>query len=312
MATLITGLGLVGTSFAQHALKRNEPLVFCDLLPRMDFLRQKLGDANVVVVRKDIRDLPALVETIKEHGIDTVIHTAGLIGGRVAEALYTGMQINVMGTINVAEAVRLTGVKRLVHISTFGVYDRRREGSTPITEEFYRGAGSAYSNSKVAKELMLEAYQNQYGFELIVLRFANAFGLGHFWGGSSGGEKIQALLLGGLRGEPARIPQAETRAFEYVYAKDAGRAIDLAATAPLPSQKVFNIGEGRVRTFDEIVGIIKRLLPKLQVEIIPGKLSPSPKQPMDVSPAKRHLGWEPQFTMEKAFEDYIQDLRAVM
>lgn len=312
MATLITGLGLVGTSFAQYALRRNEPLVFYDFQPRMDFLRRKLGDAKVAVVQKDIRDLPGLIEAIKEHRIDTVVHTAGLIGRRVAEPLFTGLQINVVGTIHVAEAVRLTGVKRLVHISTFGVYDRRREGSSPVTEDFFRGAGSAYSNSKAAKELILEAYQNQFGFELMMLRFANVYGLGHFWAGSSGGEKIQALLECGLRGETARIPQEETRAFEYVYAKDAGRAIELAATVPMPGKRVFNIGEGRVRTFDEVVGIVKQLLPNLRVEIIPGKPSPSFKQPLDISRAREHLGWEPQFTMEKAFEDYLRELRAGM
>ncbi|MCZ6621744.1 MAG: NAD-dependent epimerase/dehydratase family protein, partial [Deltaproteobacteria bacterium] len=194
MTTLITGIGLVGTSFAQLALKRGERLVFFDFQPRGDFLRRKLGDAQVTVLQKDVRDLPALIQAMKEHQVDTVVHTAGLIGGRVAESLYTGLQINVMGTINVAEAVRLTGVKRLIHISTFGTYDRRREGSTPIFSDFPRGDGAPYGNSKVATELMLEAYQRLYGFELIVLRLANVYGLGHFWAGSAGGEIIQNLL----------------------------------------------------------------------------------------------------------------------
>jgi len=187
MTTLITGIGLVGTAFAQRALNRGERLVFYDFQPRQEFLNKKLGSAEVAVVQKDIRDLPALIHAMQEHKVDTVLHTAGLIGGRVAEALYTGLQINVMGTINVAEAVRLTGVKRLVLISTMGVYDRRQEGSTPINEDFPRGEGAPYGNSKVAKELMVEAYQRLYGFELVVLRLANAYGFGHFWGGSAGG-----------------------------------------------------------------------------------------------------------------------------
>ena len=77
-----------------------------------------------------MRDLPGLIETIKEHGAETVVHTAGLIGGRVQQSLTAGFDINLGGTRNVAEAVRLTGVRRLVHISTFGVYDRRREAAT--------------------------------------------------------------------------------------------------------------------------------------------------------------------------------------
>src|SRR5438309_537509 len=158
MPTLITGLGLVGTAYAQLALKRGENIIFYDVAPRKDFLANKLGPANVTVVQGDVRDLPALVETIQKHKVDKVIHTAGLIGGKVAQPIYTGMQINVMGTINVAEAVRLTGVKRLVQISTFGIYDRRNGEPGPIDESFHRGPGEPYGNSKVAKELMVEAY----------------------------------------------------------------------------------------------------------------------------------------------------------
>lgn len=310
MATLITGIGLVGTSFAQLALKRREPLVFYDFQPRQEFLAKKLGSADVTVVQKDIRDLAALVETMQKYKIDTVIHTAGLIGNRVAEALYTGLQINVVGTINVAEAVRLTGVKRLVQISTMGVYDRRLEGSTPIPEDFPRGEGAPYGNSKVAKELMVEAYQRLYGFELMVLRLANVYGFGHFWGGSGGGEMIQSLLQKGMTGELARIPQEQARDFEYVYYKDVGRAIDLAATVPMPPKTTFNIGTAEVQKFDDLVALMQRLLPKLEVEVIPGKAPRSAKQPMNIARAKEYLKWEPEYTMEMGFQDYIQDLKS--
>ena len=121
--TLVTGAGLVGTSFGQVALKRGENLIYFDPQPRREFLEMKLGKGNFQVVQKDVRDLPALIEAIQSHKAQTVVHTAGLIGSRVAEALYTGFHINVVGTMNVAEAVRLTGAKRMVHISTFGVYD---------------------------------------------------------------------------------------------------------------------------------------------------------------------------------------------
>ncbi len=310
MSTLVTGIGLVGTSFAQMALQRGERLVFFDFQPRGDFLHKKLGEADVVVVQKDIRDLPALIQTIKEHQVNTVVHTAGLIGGRVAESIYTGLQVNVMGTINVAEAVRLTGVKRLVHISTFGVYDRRHEGSDPITEDFPRGGGAAYSNSKVAKELVLEAYQRLYEFELVVLRPANVYGFGHFWSGSGGGELLQTLLQKGMAGEAVQVPQGQARDFEYVYCKDIGRAIDLAATVPMPAKTFFNIGMGVITKFEDLLAVAKQLLPKLKVEIKPGKPPHSIKQPMVISQAKHFLSWEPQFNMEAGFRDYLQEIRS--
>ncbi len=311
--TLVTGVGLVGTSFAQHALKRGEKLVFYDFMPRTEYLHRKLGTADVDVVQKDIRDLPALVEAMQRYRPETVVHTAGLIGGRVVESLYSGLQINVMGTINVLEAARLTGVRRFVLISTFGAYDRRRATNQPTHEDMPRGPGAGYGNSKATKELMAEAYQRLYGFELLTLRLANAYGLGHFWGGSGGGEKVQMLLEAGIRGEVARIPQAQTMTFEYVYAKDMGRAVDLATTVPVPEKTTFNIGVGEVTTFDDLVAAVERQFPKLEVEVIPGRPPDvAVSVPLDISRAKQYLGWEPQYTMDAAFEDYVQDLRAVM
>ncbi len=309
MATLITGLGLVGTSYAQLALKRGEKIVFYDVAPRKDFLVRKLGSADVKVVQRDVRDLPALIETIQTNKIDKVIHTAGLIGGKVAQPIYTGMQINVMGTINIAEAVRLTGVKRLVHISTFGIYDRRKGEPGPIDESFPRGPGEPYGNSKVAKELMVEAYQRLYGFELIVLRLANVYGVGHFAGGSGGGELLQNILLTGIKGGVIKVRQEQARDFEYVYYKDLRRALDKAATVNLSSPVTLNIGTGVVVKFDELVEIAQKLLPNLQVEMIPGQAPRSAKQPMVIIKAKNVLGWTPEFDMEAGFKDYIEELK---
>ena len=311
MPTLITGLGLVGTAYAQLALKRGENIIFYDVAPRKDFLANKLGPANVTVVQGDVRDLPPLVETIQKHKVDKLIHTAGLIGGKVAQPIYTGMQINVMGTINVAEAVRLTGVKRLVQISTMGVYDRRLEGSEAIAESFHRGPGEAYGNSKVAKELMVEAYQRLYGFELIIVRLANVYGVGHFAGGSGGGEMVQNLLQTGIKGGVVRIKQEQARDFEYIYYKDLGRALDKAATVPLSAPTTLNIGTGVVVTFDDLVGTAEKLLPKLQVEIIPGARPRSSKQPMVIAKAKQLLGWEPEYNLAAGFKDYIEELKAL-
>src|SRR6266446_3142940 len=144
MATLVTGAGLIGTAFAKNALARGEAIVFVDPEPRMDFLRMKLGGEGYTLARQDVRDLAALIETIRAHRIDTVVHTAGLIGGRVQQSLSLAFDINLGGTRNVAEAVRLCGVRRLVHLSSLAVYDRRREGNGPLTENFSRGQGRGY------------------------------------------------------------------------------------------------------------------------------------------------------------------------
>ena len=313
MTTLITGAGLIGTAYAKEAAKRGEKTIFLDPIQRRDYLEIRLGDIDYEFINHDVRSVPALIDAIKTHKPDTLLHTAGLIGKRVADPIHAGYDLNILGMMAVVEAIRLTGVKRLVQLSTFGVYDWRvsdKEGI--ISETFPLGSGSAYSNSKAAQELIVEAYRIQCGFEAVVLRPGNVFGMGHFWGGSGGGEKIHSLVEAGVRGTRAIIPEEQTMAFEYIYADDMGRAVDLAATKEgLPVGATYNLSWGRAITFDELVSAVKTSLPNLDLEIKPGAKPESRMTPLDISRARDELGWEPAFTLEEALAAYANDLGAL-
>ena len=310
MTTLVTGAGLIGTAFATEAAKRGEKVVFLDPLPRADYVAARVGDIDYEMIADDARSLPALIDAIQTHNIDTFVHTAGLIGKRVSKPLSAGYSLNVGGAMAVAEAVKLTGVKRLIHISTFGVYDWRQPTPDKIDESFHRGSGAAYSNSKAAQELIFEAYQVECGFDLVLLRPANVFGTGHFWAGSGGGEKVQTLVEAGIRGVPAVIPEEQTMAFEYIYAKDMGRAVDLAATATgLPAKAVYNLAYGEVISFERLVDAVRAAVPGFEIDITPGKAPISRDTPLDVSRAANELGWTPEFSLNEAMVDYAEDLR---
>jgi nucleoside-diphosphate-sugar epimerase len=122
--------------------------------------------------------------------------------------------------------------------------------------------------------------------------------------------KMQALLEAGLSGGTARISSAETMANEYVYAKDLGSAVDLAAITPMPKQHVFNIGNGLITPFEEVVKTVRELYPKLDVTIEPGEPPKSKSVPLDISRARQHLGWEPRFSISAAFRDFAAELNA--
>ncbi len=142
-----------------------------------------------------------------------------------------------------------------------------------------------------------------------MLRLANTFGVGHFWGGSGGGQKVQDLVMAGITGEPARIPEEQTMDFAYIYSKDVGRAINLAMKKdPIP-ENVFNIGYEKVHSFDDLVKGIKGHMPNLSVEIIPGTRPKNRALPLDCSRARNVLGWEPEYNFEDAIADYANDLR---
>jgi len=309
MTTLITGAGLIGTAFAQCALARNEPVVFFDPEPREDFIAKKLGTPDTPLVRGDVRDLPRLIEVIQDHKCETVLHTAGIIGGKVDQMLFSALQINIQGTMNVGEAVRLTGVRRLVHVSTFGVYDMRRTDVPEVLgEDFHRGQGRAYGNSKVCKELILEAYAARYGFELTGVRPANVFGNGHFWSGSGGGAKIHEMMVAGIEGRVAKIPSNQTMANEYIYSKDIGGILDAAATVPQPDRLFFNGGSGVVTTMDALVAAVRKIHPGLEYEVLEGRPGRDRSSVLDLAEAKAKLGWEPKYDLDAALADYADEI----
>ena len=312
MTSLITGAGLVGTSYAREAIAQGDPVVFYDVRPDADYLRVKLDGAPYEAVQGDLRDLPALVTAMQQHRPEVVVHTAGLIGNSVGSPVYTGMQINVQGTINVLEAARLTGVKRFIHVSTYGVYDRRSEAGGTISEDYQRaGGGNPYSASKVANEHIAEAYATYYGFELVFVRPSNVFGYNHFRGGSGGGKTVHSVVEAGFTGEPLVVPGIRGRAFEYVYGKDLGRLIRRAAGIPLSGVTAFNGGNGFITSFEELVDAVRTVLPDLKVTIAPAdRPIPSANVPLDISNAKALLDWTPEYSVAEAFADYVAEMRA--
>ena len=122
MNILITGAGLIGSNAARHAVDADHQVVLFDLAPNRDDIQKVVGKDKVDVVAADMRDLPALLAALEKYNVDTLVTTAGLIGSRVQENSYTGATNNILGTINILEAARLRKLKRIVYVSTFGVY----------------------------------------------------------------------------------------------------------------------------------------------------------------------------------------------
>src|SRR5262247_425968 len=134
MNILITGAGLIGTHAARHAVDAGHNVALFDLSPNRDYIDKIVGPGKAQVVAADMRDLPALLAALEKYNVDTIVHTAGLIGSRVQENSYTGATNNILGTINVLEASRLRHVRRVVYVSTFGVYDRAKLKDSVVRE----------------------------------------------------------------------------------------------------------------------------------------------------------------------------------
>jgi nucleoside-diphosphate-sugar epimerase len=279
-------------------VERGDEVTLFDLAPREDYVRQVV-ERDVRVVRGDTRELPAVIEAAQSARPDCVVHTAGLIGGNAQQVPYRGFQVNIGGTLNMAEAVRLLGVRRLLHASTQGVNDLSAPQPAPIDETFPVGGDAVYTASKVACEQLLRAYAAAYGFELALLRFAGVYGYGHYTGGSGVGAGMHALLEAALAGQHAPIGAGIPDSNEMVYAKDVGHGVALVAHADRLPRSIYNIGSGVLVTPDGIVETLQRIIPGATASRGgPARADRHPRrQPFDLTRARTDLGYEPRYNL---------------
>ena len=309
MNILITGAGLIGAHTAGQAIAAGNKVALFDLSPNRDYIRKVVGNDQADVVAADVRDLPALLSALERFDIDTLIHTAGLIGSRVQENSYTGATNNILGTINVLEAARLRRLRRVVYVSTFGTYDRSKISDSVVRETHPIGGHNLYAATKVCSEHLLHAYVGMYKLDAVIIRPGGVFGRGFYVGGSTVGRVMRDLALNIIKGEPFTIDAKTYAANEYVYGKDVARALLLACQAQNPKQRIYNAGTGVVHGPGELAQIVRELAPNVEARVVGQADTDKSKYiPMDISVSKAELGYTPKFTLKEALRDYMDEL----
>jgi nucleoside-diphosphate-sugar epimerase len=309
MNILITGAGLIGSNAARHAVDGGHKVVLFDLSPNRDYIQKVVGTDKADIVAADMRDLPALLSALERFNVDTLVHTAGLIGARVQENSYTGATNNILGTINILEAARLRKLRRVVYVSTFGVYERGKIADNVVKETHPIGGHNLYATTKVCSEHLVHAYAAMYNLDTIIIRPGGVFGRGFYVGGSTVGMVIRDLALSIIKGEPITLDAKTYGPNEYVYGKDVGLALFLACQAQNPKQRTYNAGTGVVHGVEQMAEVVKELAPKLEVKINGTSAADRSRSiPMDISVSKAELGYAPKFPLKEALRDYMDEL----
>lgn len=312
---LVTGgSGLVGAYAVGMLLERGERPVVFDVA-----VNQRLLDAvgvdtdKVTVVRGDMADLPALISVLRDNDCDRIIHLAAFLGEEVQRRPYSGVQLNFMGSVNVFEAARLERVSRIIFPSSGTVYmGSIGEGLAKLDESIPINPPSIYAATKAACEFMGRAYAKRYGFEFICLRY-----VGGLYGPSPVALKatremaIQQMIRAAVKGEPARInwPYGPT---EILYGKDAAKGTVLAVLKDKFKDDLFHIGNGQTVGGDEIVDAVRKKFSQAKIELIKGSTPmpyPESRLASDFSRSKEQLGYEPDYPIDKAVEDYAATLK---
>ena len=187
MKVLITGTGLIGCYTAVQLIDSGHEVILYDLAPHADYIEKVLGKRKAIIRQGDITRIGELADfqhdCNSDKQVDMVVHTSGLIGGTARANPYAALRTNLVGTIELLEASRRVGVRRIVYASTHGVYALDKIREAPFDERAQLSANSIYGATKLASEHVLEAFGEASGIQMVALRFTNIYGFGEFVGG---------------------------------------------------------------------------------------------------------------------------------
>ncbi|WP_184729452.1 NAD-dependent epimerase/dehydratase family protein [Saccharopolyspora phatthalungensis] len=293
MDTVVTGgAGFIGSTLVDRLIRDGHRVHVIDNFSRgrRDNLAAAEGTGSCIVHDLDVNS-PELTTVVADARPDTIFHLAAQIDVRasVHEPL-DDATVNVLGTINVAEAAHKAGVRKVVFASSggaiYGVAD-----ALPVTEDAPVKPLSQYGAAKLAGEIYLNAYYELYGLDCSHLALANAYGPRQDHRGEAGVVAVFANAL--LTGAPTQVFGDGGNTRDYVYVDDIIEAFVLAAFRGRPACR-YNIGTG-VQTTDRMLhSVVAEAAGAVDdPECSPARLGDLRASALDATAACEGLGWTP-------------------
>ena len=321
--TLVTGAtGFIGPHVVRALLDTGRTVVAFDVrgfAPEGEFI---LGDelARVPLELGSVADTARLYDVVREHEPNEVVHMGMIIDpAYLARNRTTGIQVNVLGTVNVLEAAIAFGIDRIVNFSSIGVLPSVEyqpiDSNHPIVLA-NRGPGTDfYGSAKAASEVICYAYQQALGVDFRTIRPSAVYGLGMtIWVGP-----IKAMVEGAVRGEPVHIEFGGPHPRDYTHARDIGSLVVAVLGAPDDADRIFYGATGRsLVTTSEVAAVVREVVAGADVSI-GDELSEGEKPVvalrgrLSIENARTQLGWEPTYgPIRDGIVQYAEQYRAFL
>lgn len=219
---------------------------------------------NVKTIRGCVTDAAAVAEAVA--GCEVVYHLAALASvAKSVEDPLTSHAVCATGTLNVLDAARKAGVRRVVYAASASAYGGASDPAGQ-DEETPLVALSPYAAAKLTGELYCQAFAHTYGLETVRLRFFNVFGPRQRADSPYSG--VIAIFAGALAaGRDPTIHGDGMQSRDFVYVSDVTAALRLAASTNGIGGKVYNVGTGSSVTLLELVAALNRVLGKSAVPV---------------------------------------------
>jgi UDP-glucose 4-epimerase len=310
MRTLVTGAaGFIGSTLVDRLLADGHSVVGVDDLSSgrpENIVAAEQHDAfefaKADIVSADLNGL--LAETRPE----VVFHLAAQIDVRksVVDPQFDSM-VNVVGTVRLAEAARASGVRKVVHTSSGGsIYGTPQTFPTP--EDIPPDPASPYAAGKVAGEVYLNMFRNLYGLECSHIAPGNVYGPRQDPHGEAG--VVAIFSQGLLSGRPTKIFGDGTDTRDYVFVDDVVDAFVKASGEAGGGQR-FNVGTGVETSVRQLHTVIAAAAGAAdEPEFHPPRLGELKRSCLDISLAKRVIGWEPKVDIAEGVGRTVEYFRS--
>jgi UDP-glucuronate 4-epimerase len=250
------------------------------------------------IVACDLSDVHRLHALAVENRITGIVHCGAHSGPMVArENPYSMVQVNIVGTANVLEIVRIHGA-RFVFCSSTSAYGNTPEGLVP--EDVPLVPTSVYGASKVAGEQLVSAYSRQYGVDGVSLRLSWVYGPRR-----TTDCIVRTMIEDALAGRPTRKPFGRDFHRQFIHVEDAARALVTALRTPRLPRQTYNVTGGTYLTLGQIGDIVRRVLPQADIALGEGPDPVDDRQHrFDVSAVQQDLRFTPEISLEQGVRAY--------
>lgn len=303
MSILITGgNGLLGSWVSYYLAQEGKDVVSFDLKPRsFDYLEEYRD--HIFFQRGDVLDWSSLVGVFQSYKdeIEGIIHTPAVMASpRYWDNPYPSTLLNVVGTLNLLELARLYKVPKFLYISSGAIYGETKDCPGELTH--HPNPSDLYGASKAGAEFLTLQYGNHYGIDVRIVRPYFFFGPGYL---PSEMTPVFRTLLGSIEGlKDLCLEKGGDQRLGFTYVKDTAWGTILAYKKENPAHRIFNIATDEITSFPDLAKLAQKYSDEPREAVLgPGKLFPR-GETLDISLAKKELGFSPRYRMEEAVAEY--------
>ncbi len=300
---LVTGgAGFIGSNIVTHLVARGDQVRVLDNFSTGRRENLAAVAERIEVVEGDIRSYHLVQQAVA--GVDFVLHQAALPSvPRSVRDPITSNEVNVLGTLNLLQAAREAGVRRLVYASSSSIYGSN--AALPKHEAMCPAPLSPYAISKLAGEQYCRVFWQLYGFETVCLRYFNVFGPQQD-PTSQYSAVIPRFITALLENRPLTVYGDGSQSRDFTYVANVVQCNLLACAAPQAPGQVFNVACGQRFSLLELVDHLAQITGRSpQVQYAAGRPGEVPHSLAAIERARDVLGYQPEFDFDKGLAETV-------